>query len=692
MRLFIAEKPSLARAIASALPQPQRKDDGCIWLANGDCVTWCVGHLLELAEPEDYDPALKAWRLDTLPFIPTQFKRRPKASGRAQLARVKQLVWQAQCLVHAGDPDREGQLLVDEVLEECKAARRLPVQRLLIRDLTPSAIGQALGDLRPNSDFLPLSQSALARTHADWLYGINMTRAYSLAGQRQGYQGVLSVGRVQTPVLGLVVQRDLAIAQFTSHTFHDVDAEVEMSEVPGKPVIKARWQPSASCEAFLDSEGRVISRPLAEHVVARVTGQPAQVVAFERQLKRQAPPLPYSLSALQIDAAKRWGMSAQAVLDACQALYEQHQLITYPRSDCRYLPEAQYKAAPEVMSVVAHNLPDLAAVLQEADLHLRSKCWNDSQVQAHHAIIPTEKTQALNALPLPLQQLYRLICQAYAAQFFPACVTENTQLELRIAGGLFKASGLVPKAPGWKRVMGAGEESEQRLPEVKLGDQGLCLAAAVHDKQTQPPKAFTDASLLAAMTGIARFVQNPALKAVLRDTDGIGTEATRAGIIELLFKRQYLCRDGKAIRATAKGRALIAALPPKASSPDMTAHWEQRLGAIAQGQLQYQDFVAPLCEQLKQLIAQSHASVLPAPEPGSQLVAAKRSRRYAAKNAAKGKASPSQRARGAERQGAGTGSKSRGSAKPKAFAKTAFTSGKGKRAAGGSASAKGEPG
>ncbi|HEY6528443.1 MAG TPA: DNA topoisomerase III [Cellvibrionaceae bacterium] len=619
MRLYIAEKPSLGRALASVLPHPQRKQNGFIQTGDDTCVTWCIGHLLELAEPEDYDASLKTWRLDALPFIPKQFRFKAKSQTAKQLAVVKKLIKSAKEIVHVGDPDREGQLLVDEVLWEAKlnTAQLAQVKRLLINDLNPQAIKRALEQVRPNSDFYALSQSAIARTHADWLYGLNMTRTYSLLGQQRGARGVLSVGRVQTPVLGLVVRRDAEIAAFTPHDYYEVAAEVEFIIKNAPHYIKAKWLPSEACAEFCDSEGRVLSKPLCEHVIKRITGKPALVDEFTTQRKTQNAPLPYSLSSLQIDAAKQLKLSAQTVLDLCQSLYENHQLITYPRSDSRYLPEDHWQEASTILTAIKHNASQLGTAVQQADCALRSKCWNDKKVDAHHAIIPTAKHTNAEALSRHEQAIYQLICRHYLAQFYPAWITDQQTLMLRIDTGLFKANGATVLQWGWKFLWSKNTDddtSEQALPKLKAGDAGQCLRGLLLEKATQPPEHFTDASLLAAMTGIARFVTDPLLKPILKETDGIGTEATRAGIIELLFRREYLTRDKKYIVATNKGKALIIALPPSASTPDMTAHWERKLSAIAQGELNYADLIAPLSLELKRLIENAKPVDMPAAE------------------------------------------------------------------------------
>lgn len=649
MILYIAEKPSLGRAIAAVLPKPQQKEQGCIRLANGDVVSWCVGHLLEQAEPEDYDPQYKKWQAAHLPIVPEQWQLKARKGCAAQLKLLKQLIKQADQLVHAGDPDREGQLLVDEVLAWAGAANSkiAATQRLLINDLNPAAVSRALAQMKPNNDFKPLSVSALARSRADWLYGLNLTRAYTLQGQKGGYRGVLSVGRVQTPVLGLVVRRDNEIADFVSKPFYQVLAHLQTAAGES---FTALWQPSAACEPYQDEDGRVLVRELAAMVQRKITNQPAQVETVERKQKKQAPPLPYNLSALQIDAARRYGLSAQQVLDCCQQLYEQHQLITYPRSDNRYLPTAHFAEAAKVSQAIAVNQPELQSAVQAADLSRRSKAWDDSKVEAHHAIIPTVKQVALSRLSATEQKIYQLIATQYLAQFYPDSITDEVRATITIAKGLFKALANTERVAGWKQLFRKEDANKPNavvedhadaalqtsLPALTVGQTLHCLQGELIEKQTQPPKHFTDATLLAAMTGIARYVTDPVIRKVLKDTDGLGTEATRAGIIELLFKRGYLQRQGKQILATATGKALIAALPASAGLPDMTAQWEAALTAISQRQQSYQQFMTPLLASLQQMIMQA-GQAIPTGLPQGQPATAGRAKRRFTKGVIKSK-------------------------------------------------------
>jgi DNA topoisomerase-3 len=621
MRLFIAEKPSLGRAIAEVLPKPHKKGDGYITAANGDTVSWCIGHLLEQQQPEAYDPAFKKWNHAHLPIIPEHWQLGVKKQTAKQLGVLRKLVKQAEHLVHAGDPDREGQLLVDEVINflGVTGAKKNNIQRCLISDLNPSAVKQSLSKLRSNREFIPLSTSALARSRADWLYGINLTRAYTLQGQKAGYNGVLSVGRVQTPLLGLVVRRDQAIADFVSKTFYEVWACLETGNGEG---FKAKWQPSEQCAKYLDEQGRNLSEALAQNVAKRVSQQPAQVKSLKREHKKQAPPLPYNLSSLQIDASKAFGLSAQQVLDICQGLYERHKLITYPRSDCRYLPMSHFEQAKEVHAAVMANSQHLGQqgkLLNQTqfDLSRQSKAWNDKKVDAHHGIIPTQKVSS--HLSGNDAKVYSLICRNYLAQFLAHHEFYAVRVEVEIASGFFAAVAKELIAEGWKCLLVRSVKNnhqdnngdvQQLLPRLEKGQALKSLQAEVLAKNTSAPKAYTDATLLAAMTGISAHVSDPQLRQILRETDGLGTEATRAGIIELLFTRGFLSRAGKTITSTVTGRGLVNALPDVATYPDMTARWEAELSAISEGKSQYKKLMGPLEEQLKDLVAQS-LDVLP---------------------------------------------------------------------------------
>ena len=603
MKLYIAEKPSLARAIADALPKPHRKADGCIHVGNGDIVSWCIGHLLTQVDPEEYNPDFKKWKFEHLPIIPQAWKLKSVPKTKKQLGILKKLIKQADLLVHVGDPDREGQILVDEVIHfsGVRGDKLKQVKRCLISDLTLNAVKRSLQNLRSNQEFIPLSTSALARTRADWLYGLNLTRVYTLQAQKSGYRGVISVGRVQTPLLGLVVRRDKEIKNFVSKPFYEVNAHLLTSQKDGAESFVAKWKPSAACEKYQDEEGRVVVRGLAENVASRITNQDAIVRSFSAKNKKQMPPLPYNLSALQIDAAKRYSYSAQQVLDTCQGLYERHKLITYPRSDSRYLPRNHHHQAKSVTQAIGKNNTELQQAVNDADLSIKGRAWNDKKVDAHHAIIPTDRKNTLSSLDKMSQAIYNLIARQYLCQFYPDYCYAECVAEIEINKGLFFSKAKAKLSDGWKLLFNKPEK-DTFLPKLVKGQTLICTKGVVIDKNTQPPVHFTDATLLGAMSNIGRYVKDVNLKKILKETDGLGTEATRAGIIELLFKRQYLQRTGKLIKATEVGIKLIDSLPELLTLPDMTAQWEMQLNAICLKEQSYQAFVIPLENKLKSII------------------------------------------------------------------------------------------
>lgn len=620
MRLYIAEKPSLGRAIAAALPGPVQKGPGWLRCGEGEqacVVSWCIGHLLEPAEPARYDTRWKHWRLQDLPVFPEQWQLMPRPEVAQQLKVLMSLIRKATLIYHAGDPDREGQLLVDEVLRYSDA--RCPVQRVLINDLTPAAVSRALAAARDNREFRRLSHSALARQRADWLYGINLTRLYTLSYRQQGADGVWSVGRVQTPVLGLVVRRDDTIDSFEPKPWYRITITAEGREVADTRPFEARWLPAEHLREHLDEEDRLLNRELAEEIAETVRHQSGQVTEARFRDRREAPPLPLSLSALQIEAGKLFRMGAKEVLDIAQNLYEKHQLITYPRSDCRYLPTGQFSQGPAVVQAIARVDESLVSLSGQLDLQQRSSAWDDSKVDAHHAIIPTTRSRPAGRLSPGESRLYNLIARYYFMQFLPHAVHREGRLDLAIAEHRFRASETAVAEPGWKQAelklkdpdTAPGPE-KQPLPRLARGDQVVCTDSQVRERMTQPPQPFTDATLLSAMTNIARFVSDADLRKTLRETDGLGTEATRAAIIETLFRRDYLKREGRFIRSTDKGRSLIHGLPESISQPDMTAQWEASLEQIRQGAGDPRQFLEELKGRIRHFIA------APASLPGPQ--------------------------------------------------------------------------
>ncbi|MDX1754731.1 MAG: DNA topoisomerase III [Marinobacter sp.] len=606
MRLFIAEKPSLGRAIAEALPGPVQKGPGWLKVGAGEqtvYVSWCIGHLLEPAEPVRYHPRWQKWRLDDLPLFPDQWQLTPKESVRKQLQALESLIRKADVVVHAGDPDREGQLLVDEVLRYFQAS--CPVERVLINDLTPSAVARAIAAPRDNREFRRLSHSALARQRADWLYGLNLTRLYTLSYRQQGEQGVYSVGRVQTPVLGLVVERDRTIAEFEPKPYFRLLAHTRgLDTEPGSTTFAARWLPDEAYRDHLDEEDRLLNREVAQQIASDVEGRPGRITESRFRDRKEAPPLPLSLSALQIEAGRLFRMGAKDVLDTAQTLYERHQLITYPRSDCRYLPEEHYGQRKAVLQAIARTASDLAPAVEQADPARRTAAWNDDRVDAHHAIIPTSRVANPSRLSATELNVYQLISRYYLMQFYPDAIHQEGRLTLAIGDHRFRATETAVASPGWKTLEirqreAATDKPTKPLPRMQQGDDVMCDQAEIKERKTQPPQHFTDATLLSAMTNIARFVSDAELRKTLRETDGLGTEATRASIIETLFRRDYLYRDKRFIKATDKGCGLIAALPDAITQPDMTAVWEASLEEIRRGEGDPRAFLEALKTQIR---------------------------------------------------------------------------------------------
>lgn len=618
-RLFIAEKPSLAAAIAENLPGTSKKERTHITVGH-DIVTWCVGHILEQAMPEDYDERYKRWTFDNLPIVPQQWKLLPKDNCKSQLSAIKSLLQSCDVVVNAGDPDREGQLLVDEVLQFL--GNRKPVKRVLINDYNAEKVRQALANIRDNTEqqFRGWFDSALARSRFDWLFGLNLSRAYTLRAREIGYDGVLSVGRVQTPTLGLVVARDLVIENFKPVPFYTLTARLK--HAGGE--FSANWRAKADQEG-LDESGRLTAAPIAQALAAKIGGKLGKIAKYEKAPKSEGAPLPFSLSSLQMAANDKFGYSAQTVLDACQALYEKHKLTSYPRTDCNYLSAEHHTDAPNVLAAIVANRPDLAQLAAKIDLKRKSAAFNDEKVTAHHAIIPTIARANVSALSDTERNIYDMIVRTWLAQFFPPCQFLQTSIEVSIEGETFAAVGKTPVSPGWREVYAlpeAGEaekdddepdEAKQTFPAMQQGDAAQCLKCDINNRKTTAPPRFTEKLLLAAMLDIHKYVTDPAAKKRLKEGQGIGTEATRAGIIEELKRRNFLESKGKQLISTPAGRGLIAALPQHAKDPALTGICEQALDLVELGKLAGADFINRNVALIEKLVSDARTASLNVP-------------------------------------------------------------------------------
>lgn len=593
MRLFIAEKPTVANAIAAELGSG-KKANGYIECGSAR-VTWCFGHMLEQAEPDEYLSAdipvsaktgKKPWRQEDLPIIPQQWILRPKDDAKAQLKIIGALLKVATEVVNAGDPDREGQLLVDEVLEHFGCS--VPVKRFWVQSQDSTSIRRGLDALKSNSEYERFGRAAQARSKADWLIGMNLTRAYTLRAQSAGGQALLTVGRVQTPTLGLVVARDREIESFKSVPYYTIQAAFQHA---GGSFV-AEWKPKEE-QAGLDEQGRLLDAGVAAAIAAAATGQGATVESYSQEPKRKFHPKAFALSDLTLIASNKFGYTGMQTLDACQALYETHKLTSYPRTDCAFLPEVQHGDAPSVLAAIKHTNPELAGLVDGADPSIKSKTWNDAEITAHHGIIPTMHKGSTATLSPVEKNIYDLVVRAYLAQFYPIHEYMQTAIAVQCAGELFAVTGNTVTKEGWQAVYSESTEAAdtkpeatamQRLPQTSVGDSLQCVRAIRKDSKTKPPSRYTDGTLGNAMVNIHKHVTDPAHKKMLKERDGLGTEATRATIIADLKRRGFLAAQGKFLISTASGRALIDALPAAIKSPVLTAIHERVLKEIELGQ------------------------------------------------------------------------------------------------------------
>ena len=611
-RLFIAEKPSMGRAIAQgleALGNKSRSADGCIHVGS-DTVTWLFGHILEQYSPDEYDEKYKRWHIEDLPIVPSVWKLKVKPDAKKQYKIVSALAKEADEIIHAGDPDREGQLLVDELLAHIGVLKTKPVKRILLNALDVKSVQEALKHIRPNDEFVGLRNSALARSRADWLIGMNLSRIYTILARSAGYDSVVNVGRVKTPTMGLVVRREIEIRTFKPVTFFT--PQVEFRHANGS--FRAKWK--AQEQDGVDEEGRILKKDLAEEILTASSVPPAKIESVEQKKGTSPQRLPYSLSALQIDAGKIFGYSPQEVLDTQQALYEK-KLTSYPRSDCDYLPENQLSDAAAILKNLAAADTALARFVEQADLSIKSRAWNDKKISAHHAIVPTTVETKLSDLSEKEKNLYMLIAKSYIAQFYPAQEFLSTKVELSAGGEMFTASGKVILQQGWKSLYQNDakddEEEQQSLPDMQQGDSVEFAGGKIVEGVTKPPARFTPATLLKAMKEIHKYVNDKELAASLKECSGIGTEATRAGMIDELEKRGFIKKAGKNFVPTEIASSMCRILPESLIYPDLTARWEDALDKIGKKEMSLADFGAQQKRFLDELLAGAKEAKIPPP-------------------------------------------------------------------------------
>ncbi len=605
MRLFLCEKPSQGKDIARVIGAT-RRGEGCFTGAEVT-VTWCIGHLVEAAAPEGYGSQYRSWSLEQLPIIPSRWRVEVKPSTAAQFKVVQRLIGQANELIIATDADREGEMIARELLELCEY--RGPVKRLWLAALNDASIRKALTTLRTGSETLPLYHAALARSRADWLIGMNLTRLFTLLGRHAGYDGVLSVGRVQTPTLQLVVRRDREIAEFVSTPYWVIDVPLSSA---GR-TFTAQWVAPADAA---NESGQCIREEAALRAFnALRVAREAQVASLETERVHEPQPLLFDLGTLQEVCSRQLGLDVQETLDIAQALYERHKATTYPRSDCGYLPESMLAEAPQVLDALVAADPGVTPLIQTLDRTIRSRAWNDSKVTAHHGIIPTLEPPNLSALSETELQVYRLIRAHYFAQFFPPHEFDRTLARFSCSGHALQARGKRIAVRGWRSALdslrdASETEDGQELPPLSEGDACPVSEPELRALKTLPPKPYTQGDLIKAMKGIARWVTDPRLKQKLKDTTGIGTEATRAGIIQGLIARNYLIKQGRSIRASPTAFTLIEAIPSAIADPGTTAVWEQALDLIAARQLTVDEFIAKQAAWVTRLVREHADSTL----------------------------------------------------------------------------------
>ena len=616
MKLFLCEKHSQAQDIGSVLFGGNLKNyrhNGYLQKEN-TVISWAVGHILTDAFPEKYGKEYEEWKLETLPIIPQKWIKEVPEKTAGQLRIISNLLKKTTEVVIATDADREGEVIAREILDYCHYKGK--ISRFWTSGLDEKSVKAALGKIKPDSATKPLYFAGLARQRADWLWGMNLSRAYTIAyGTGKGAERVLSVGRIQTPTLALIVRRDAAIENFEAYEHYGLT--IECTKDNGQ-VFLANWQVPNELK---NKDGYCVNLEYIKKLSGCLKGLQTQVTDAKVEHKKTPPPLPYSLSELQKEASSKFNVSAGDILNVAQALYEKHKLTSYPRTPCQYLPTSQKSEVPQVFAAMLAIDPTIAHLLQNADSNKGGRVWNDTQVNkhSHHAIIPTMNTNgSINNLNALERRVYELIRRRYIAQFYPDYEYATQTVLLNIDNHLFKGVGQTPLKQGWKVLFekessDKDDDAQDKMPPVKTGEKVKISDTQINKKKTAPPPKFTEASLLDEMKTLSDFfktVEDEQTKKVLRATQGLGTEATRAAVIERLFKVGYIEKNKKhQLSATEKGKRLIAQVPSVITDPVTTAKWETALSAIEDGKVTLQQFMDIQSKTLHQLVAETKAAM-----------------------------------------------------------------------------------
>ncbi|MDX6726959.1 MAG: topoisomerase, partial [Baekduia sp.] len=580
--LVIAEKPSVGRDLARILPGPFEKKSGAgekteRWLEGPEhIISWAVGHLVQLAEPDEYDDKYKKWRMADLPIVPAKFKLvvRDERSQK-QMSVVKTLLRRDDVdrVINACDAGREGELIFAYLFE--KAGAKKPVQRLWLNSMTNDAMREGFAHLRDGAELARLEEAARSRSEADWIVGMNATRAATIR-LRSSFDGAVSLGRVQTPTLAILTRREEEIRAFVPEPYWLVDAQFDAD---GNRSYEGRFHAGA--------KPRIATAQEAEVIAGAVRGQRGEITKLEKTTRREKAPLLYDLTSLQREANTRFGFSARRTLAAAQRCYEEHKALTYPRTSSRYLTSDM---VPELKEVAAHvgERPEYSKAAQYVlglDLLPLGRVVDDAKVGDHHAIIPTNASHKLDKMSDDDRKVYDMVARRFLAVFHPEAVFENTRVETTVAEHIFRTRGKVLVVPGWRGVYGEladdgaarddeDEGRDQSLPKLEKGEGVDTRAVEVLAKETKPPRRYSDASLLGAMETAGKLVDDDELREVMKES-GIGTPATRAAIIERLIDVGYVERDARALVPTEKGMNVIRLLAGHPlTSPSLTGDWE----------------------------------------------------------------------------------------------------------------------
>ena len=595
--LVIAEKPSVARDLIKALPGAFTKGEG--FLEGPDhVVTWAVGHLVQLADPDEYDAKYAKWRMGDLPILPKKFKLVVRDErSKKQMTVVKRALDRddVSTVINACDAGREGELIFAYLYE--KAGSKLPVERLWLNSMTIAAIKDAFATLRPSEELQTLEQAARSRSEADWIVGMNATRAATIR-LRSSFDGAVSLGRVQTPTLAILARREREIREFKPEPYWVVDARFIAQADGSAEAAGAQGRRAYDGRFHAGSNPRIASAEEAEAIVAACTGGIGQITKLERSERREKAPLLYDLTALQRDASSRFGFTARRTLAAAQRLYEEHKALTYPRTSSRYITSDMVGEIKPIARLVGGQTEYAqgAAYVTGLDVLPLARVVNNSKVSDHHAIIPTlSERHPVEKMNEDDRRIYDLVVRRFLAAFHPEAVFENTRVETTVATYVFRTRGRLLLVPGWRGVYGESAEggqasdddddagADQQLPKLTLGESALVHRIRSEAKETKPPRRYSDGSLLEAMETAGKLVDDEELREAMKDS-GIGTPATRAAIIERLLQVGYIERDGRALVVTEKGLNVIRLLGDHAlTSPSLTGEWEHRLTNIETG-------------------------------------------------------------------------------------------------------------